>query len=223
MVGARTNFLETQGPEDLQKWSQPRQRFGFRVIAKRQPMSDAGERLAQKGSRWLGRIQAASPAADRGGIGHAIGIFEQRARLFPGAMFHKVSPQGLSASYEAVVRVREREGRQKRERLPATSAVSATDLNPVVMLIVSLLAAASVADDRIALTNGAASQNNVGTLIGPTGFELVRRGGKWDKENRSSSGLCSGVDRPRSEPEAEPLLQRTKSQLKENTASLLWF
>ena len=209
MVGARTNLLETQGPENLQNWSQPRQRSRFRVIARCQLMSDAGKCLVQEGSR-RGRVQAASPAAERGRIGQAIGIFERRGRLFPGAMVHKVSPQGPSASYEAVVRVRGREGRQKRERLPATRAVSATDLNPVVMLIVSLLATASVADDRIALTNGAASQDDVGALFGPTRFELVRWGRKWDKENRRSSGLCSGVDLPRSEPEAEPLLLKRK-------------
>ena len=35
-------------------------------------------------------------------------------------------------------------------------------------------------------------------VSGPVGFELVRRGRKWDKENRNSQGLCSGVDPPRS-------------------------
>lgn len=34
--------------------------------------------------------------------------------------------------------------------------------------------------------------------------ELVRCGGKWDKENRRNWGLCPGVDRPRSVAEAEP-------------------
>ena len=89
------------------------------------------------------------------------------------------------------------------------------------MLIVRLLAAASMADDRITLTNGAAPQDGPGTLSGPVGFELVRRGGKWDKENRSPGGLCVGVDLPRSEPQAEPLLLKTKSQLEENNASQL--
>jgi hypothetical protein len=89
------------------------------------------------------------------------------------------------------------------------------------MLIVRLLAAASVADDRIALTKGAASRQDVGALFGPIRLELVRRGGKWDKENRSSSGLCPGVDLPRSEPEAEPLLLKKKLQLEENNASRL--
>ncbi len=58
------------------------------------------------------------------------------------------------------------------------------------MLIVRLLAAASVTDDRIAFTNGALPQNNLGTACSPIGFELVRRDGKWDKENRTSWELC---------------------------------
>jgi hypothetical protein len=72
------------------------------------------------------------------------------------------------------------------------------------MFIMRLLAAASMADDRIAFTVGASSQDNLLTAFGPIRFELVRRGRKWDKENRSSLGLCPGVDLPRSQPEAEP-------------------
>ena len=72
------------------------------------------------------------------------------------------------------------------------------------MLVVCLLAAVPVADDRILLTNGALPQNGLGTADGPIGFQLVRRDGKWDKENRTLLELCPpGVDPPRSEPEAE--------------------
>ena len=104
------------------------------------------------------------------------------------------------------MRVRERKLRKEGKGLPATVAEAAPDPNPVVMFIVCLLAAASVADDRIALTNGASPQHDLNAAFGPIGFELVRRGAKWDKENRGSRGLCPGVDPPRSEPEAEPLL-----------------
>jgi hypothetical protein len=81
-------------------------------------------------------------------------------------------------------------------------AAPATDAHPVVMLIVRRLAAASMADDRIAFTKGAAPQDHFGALFGPIGFELVK--------NRSSSGLCPGIDLPRTEPEAEPLLLKRK-------------
>jgi len=78
------------------------------------------------------------------------------------------------------------------------------------MFIVGLLAAASVADNRIAFTNRASPQDDLFAVPGPVGFELVRRGGKWDKKNRRSRGLHPGADPPRSEPEAEPLLLKRK-------------
>ena len=183
-------FSETQGPKDLQNRSQPRQSFVTRLVGECQPMSDAGEGLTQKGSRWLGGIQALGPATERGGIGHPIRVFERRPRLFPGAVLHHTPPPCLTTSQQAVARVRERKPRQEGEGLSATGAATATDANPVVMLIVRLLAAASVTDDRIAFTNGASPQNGLGTACGPIGFELVRRDGKWDKENRTSWELC---------------------------------
>jgi hypothetical protein len=78
-----------------------------------------------------------------------------------------------------------------------------------------------VADDRVAFTNGASLQVDLDAACGPIGFEIVRRGGKWDKKNRSSSGLCPGVDGARSEPEAELLLLKRKFQLEKNNASQL--
>ena len=85
-----------------------------------------------------------------------------------------------------------------------------------------LLATTSVADDRITFTSGTSPQNNLGATRGPIRFEVVRRCEKWDKQNRSSLELCpTGVDLPRSEPEAELLPPETKIQLKENNPSRL--
>jgi hypothetical protein len=80
--------------------------------------------------------------------------------------------------------VRERKARQEGEGLPATGAAAATYANPLVMLVVRLLAPASMTDDRIVLTSGALPLNGLGTARGPISFHLVRRDGKWDKENR---------------------------------------
>ena len=108
--------------------------------------------------------------------------------------------------------VRERKQWKKGEGLPATRTATATDADPVVMLIMGLLAAASMADDGIAFTSGASPQDNFGAPRGPLRFELVRRDGKWDKQNRSSLELCpSGIDLLRSEPEAELLPPETKN------------
>jgi hypothetical protein len=140
-----------------------------------------------------------------------MGVFERGRSLFPGALLHKAPPQGLATSQQAVVGVRERKQRQEGEGLPAIGAATAPDPNPVVIPIVGLLATAPVADDRIAFTNGASPEDDLVAVSGPIGFELVRRGGKWDKKNRRSWGLYPGVDPPRSEPEAEPLLLKRKN------------
>jgi hypothetical protein len=210
----RELFSETQGPENLQNRSQPRQSPSFAIgrVAVRQPVRDAGERLTEKRKGRLRAVQAARPAAERGGIGHAVRVLERRSCLFPGTMLHTAPPQRLTASQQAVMGVRERKQGQESEGLPATGAATATDANPVVMLIVCLLAAASMADNRIVFASGASSQDDFGAARGLIGFELVRRDGKWDKKNRSSLELCpTGVDLPRSEPEAELLPPEAKN------------
>ena len=63
-----------EGPEDLQNRSQRRQRFVIRLIVASQPLSGAGECLAQEGTSRLRRIQAIGPAAEGGSIGHATRI-----------------------------------------------------------------------------------------------------------------------------------------------------
>jgi len=97
-----------------------------------------------------------------------------------------VSAEHLSASQQAVVGVGEREQGKQGEGLPATRAKAASDPNPVVMFIVRLLATATVTDDGIAFANRASPQHDLLAVATPIGFELVRRGRKWDKENRGS-------------------------------------
>jgi len=97
-----------------------------------------------------------------------------------------VSAERLSASQQAVVGVGEREQGKESEGPSATRTKSASDANPTVMFIVRLLAPATVADDRVAFTNWASPQHDVLAVASPVGFELVRRGRKWDKENRGS-------------------------------------
>jgi hypothetical protein len=108
------------------------------------------------------------------------------------------------------VGVWEREPRKESVGLSATRAKAASDANPIVMFIVCLLAPATMANDRIAFAHRASPQHDLLDITSPVGFQLVRRGRKWDKENRSSWGLPPGVDLPRSEPEAEPLLLNRK-------------
>ena len=87
------------------------------------------------------------------------------------------------------MRIRERKQREESEGLPASWAATATDTDPIMILIVRLLAATAVADDRIPFTFRALPQDLV-AVSGPISFKLVRLRRKWDKENRSSLGLC---------------------------------
>jgi hypothetical protein len=66
------------------------------------------------------------------------------------------------------------------------------DPDPIANFIMQLLAAASMVDDRMKFTGGASSQADRLTAVDLIGVELVRRGRKWDKENRSSWRLCPG-------------------------------
>ena len=194
MVG-REIFSETQGPENLQNQSQPRQWLSLVIgrITARQPMNQAGERLTEKGKSRLGAVQSVGPATERAGIGHAVRVFERRSRFFPGAVLHKAPPQCLTACQQTVVRVRERKQRQEGEGLPATGTATAPNPDPIVVFIVRLFAAVSMADDRIALTHRASPHDDFGAARGPIRFELVRRDAKWDKQNRTSLELCSGI------------------------------
>ena len=218
-------FSEPQGPENLQNRSQPGQRSNLvnGGIATRQPVSHAGERLVEKGKCRLGAVQAVGPAAERGRIGHTVRVFERRWCLFPGAVLDEAPPQCLAACQQTVVRVRGRKQRQEGEGSLATGTAAATNVNPIVMPIMRLLAAAAVADDRINFTSRTSSQDNLGAARGPPiRFELVRRCGKWDKQNRSSSGLCPpALTRQDLSREAELLPPEGKVQLKENNPSRL--
>ena len=155
----------------------------------RKPVSNASQRLAQKRKSQLRGVQSARPAADCRSGRHAVRVFECRHRFFPGAVFHKAPSQCLTARQQAVMRVRERKQWEESEGLSANRAAAAMDANPIVMLIVRLLAAAAMADDRIPFTCRASPQDLV-AVSGPISFKLVRRRRKWDKKNRSSLLLC---------------------------------
>ena len=175
------------------------------------PVSDADERLADKREPRLGTIHATRPTAERGRVGRSVWVFERGRRLLPGAVLHKAPHQCLATSQQAVMGVRERKPGQEREGFPATGAPSTADVNPVVMLVVRLLAAASMADDRILPTNRALPQNNPGATGRPIRFQLVRREGKWDKDNRLywSSAL-------RTLTRQDPCRKRSSSSYREN-------
>jgi hypothetical protein len=171
MVGEEI-FSEPQGPENREKRMQRRQRPSPRIgrVTRHQPMSNVGERLAEKRKSRLGVVQSAGPATKRGSIGHAVGIFERRRGLLPGTMLHQAPPQCLTARQQTVMSVRERKQREEGEGLPATTAATAPNPDPVVVCIVRLLAATSVANDQIASTKRASPQDDSRAACRPIGF-----------------------------------------------------
>ena len=75
------------------------------------------------------------------------------------------------------MRVREREHRKKRERHPAISAATAMDPNPVVILVVRLLKAPAMTNDRIPFAKRASAYDDLVAVFRPVGGKLVRRDG----------------------------------------------
>jgi len=159
-------------------------------ITRRKPVIDARECLLEKGKSRLGAVEMLGPATERRRIGRPIRVLQRRRRLFPGTVLYKAPPQCLTANQQAVLSVRERKQRQEGEGLPATGTANP---DPIVVFIVRLFAAVSMADDRIALTHRASPHDDFGAARGPIRFELVRRDAKWDKQNRTSLELCSGI------------------------------
>ncbi len=143
-----------------------------------EPSTYGKHHLAQKRKRRLRRIQTPEPAAERGRVRQAIGILQRRCRRFPGTTLDKVAPQRLTAGDQAVMRVSGRKQRQEGNRLPATSADASPDLNPVMVFVMSLFAAATMANDRVQQTNRASANDLLCACLRPIGFQVALRCGK---------------------------------------------
>jgi hypothetical protein len=70
-------------------------------------------------------------------------------------VFPKAQPQRLTAGKQTEMGVRQRKQRKECERRPADWAAATPNPDPVVMLVVRLLAAMPVAHNRIAFTDWA--------------------------------------------------------------------
>ena len=75
----------------------------MRVSAPPSRLIHGAHHVAQERKRRPRGIQTAEPSAQRGRIGHTIGIFDRGRRSFPGATFHEVASQRLTAGDQAVV------------------------------------------------------------------------------------------------------------------------
>lgn len=103
--------------------------------------------------------------------------------------------------------VRKRKQRKEGERLPANRTAATPNPDPVVILVVRLLAAMPVSHNRIALTDRTQAYDDLVAVVGPAGSKLPQPGRYWDKEDRYLKGASlSDVDPPRSQPAAKLLL-----------------
>ncbi len=176
MVGGGS-FLKPQGPEPSQKWkySVPaqRQRIRNEDLGPVEPRAYGKHRPAQTRKRWLRRVPSPEPTAQRGGIGHAIRIFDRGRRGFPTTALYEIAAQRLAACDQAVMAVGRREWRQEGKRLSASAAETAANPDPIMVFIMRLFAAATVTDDGILLTNRAPAQDDFRARLGPIGFEVA--------------------------------------------------
>ena len=115
--------------------------------------------------------------------------------------------------------VGKRKRRQEGKGLATTVTDAAPNLNPVVILIVSLLTTPAVADDGVPIANRTSAQHSGGPA-GPGSFRVALPIGKWDKENRSDGDSAARVATcPDLKPKAESSPPDIKSQLEKNIAS----
>ena len=122
-------------------------------------------------------------------------------------MLLESQPQYLEAGKQAEVSVWKRKQRKKGERRTTDRAAATSNRDPIVMLVVRLLAAMPVSNNRIALTDRTQAYDDLVAVVGPAGSKLPQPGRYWDKEDRYLKGASlSDVDPPRSQPAAKLLL-----------------
>jgi len=143
-----------------------------------EPRTHGQHRPAQTRKRRLRRVQTPEPSAQRGGIGHAIRIFDRGRRSFPTTALYEIAAQRLATCDQAVMAVGRREWRQEGKRLSASVADTAANPDPIMLFIMSLLATATVTDDGILLTNRAPAHDDFRARLGPNGFEVALGRGK---------------------------------------------
>ena len=162
----------------------------------------------QERKRWLRAVQVAKPAAESRRISDSIRVLHRGRGRFPGAALYKVMPQRIAASQQTVVRIREREWRQEGEGLATKAADTPPDFDPAVLFIVSLLAAATVPDDRIPLASRTMAKNHFGTTRCPVIFQVDLLGRKWDTESRSNRGSAQVLTCQDLSPKRSPRLEK---------------
>ena len=154
------------------------------MLAAGQPLLDGFKSASQKRKRGR-RIQAAAPAAEGRRIRNAIRIFHRWGAAFPRTVLHKASPQRLIARDQTVVGIRQRESGKETESMFADFAEPAAVLDPVVTVVMCLLAPQAMANDRIAQTQGTPAKDTL-PACRPIEARLAMVRRKWDNVDRTA-------------------------------------
>jgi hypothetical protein len=149
-----------------------------------QPLLYGFESASQKRKRRR-RIQTAAPAAESGRVRNAIRIFHRWGGAFPRAVLHKTSPQCLTARDQAVLGIRKGESGKETESVFAEFAEPAAVLDPVVTVVMRLLAPPAMANDRIDQTQGTPAKDRFSTSR-PVEARLAMVRRKWDNGDRNA-------------------------------------
>jgi hypothetical protein len=126
-------------------------------------------------------------------VRNAIRIFHRWGGAFPRVVLHKTSPQRLTARDQTVMGIRQGESGKKTESMFAEFAEPAAVLDPVVTVVMRLLAPPAMTDDRIAQTEGTPAKDRFRTSR-PVEARLAMIRRKWDKGNRTAWRLSYGAE-----------------------------
>jgi hypothetical protein len=154
------------------------------LLAAGQPLLYGFKRASQKRKRRRG-IQAAAPAAEGRRVRNAIRIFHRWGGAFPRVVLHKTSPHCLTARDQTVVGIRQGESGKKTDSMFADFAEPAAVLDPVVTVVMRLLAPPAMANDRIPQTQGTPGKDPFPTSR-PVKARLAMIRRKWDNGDRTA-------------------------------------
>ena len=194
-------------PKDSQKAKHSRPRQAQRTVSELLPTSQPllyGFKSASQKRKPRRGIQAAAPAAEGGRVRNAIRIFQRWGGAFPRVVLHKTLSQRLTTRDQTVMGIRKGERGKETESMFAELAEPAVVLDPVVNVVMRLLAPPAMADDRMAQTQRTPARDRFRITRRPveTWLAIIRR--KWDKDNRTAWEALTEQNLRRIVPRREP-------------------
>jgi hypothetical protein len=150
-----------------------------------QPVGDGPQSGSQEEKGGRG-VQTTEPTAESGRVGDAIWIFEGRCCAFQGPVLQEIPSQGLATGDQAVMGIRQGEHGKAGEGQMAGPTHASANLDPIVSLVMSLLAPPAVRSNGIAQTSRTTARDRFLAGGSPVQIWVARITAKWDKNNRTA-------------------------------------